>query len=114
MENMLQKISLYKLLNSILHPCATDLLKQLKKLFKKNPKIFSSDCKIEFYEFVKPYVDQIYKDYSPLTEDLTIDTIVSKFQTIMNFYKNNNFIDYEWVADDDIIITIDLSKLIKR
>ena len=32
----------------------------------------------------------------------------------MNFYKSNNFVDYEWDVDDDIIMTIDLSKYFEK
>ena len=46
----------------------------------------------------------MYKDYNELTEGLTKDLIVSKFQSVMNLYKHNSFEDYEWIVYDDIIM----------
>ena len=105
MKKQLKQISIYKEIDSLLCPDSTDLLELLKDKFFTNSNIFSQDCKIEFYELVKEYVDLMYEDYNELTDGLTKDLIVSKFQAVMNLYKHNNFEDYEWIVYDDIIMS---------
>jgi len=114
MTSNFQTLSLYKILKfNVLHDNGK-MLTTFSEKYKENTKLFTPDCKIEFYETsqkLKRLINNLSKNHS---NKLSKDNVTSMCQKIMTYYFDNNgdfSKDPNWVETEDISFVYDLSNL---